>query len=32
MDERLGLGTGATSHLKKENLEKIIALQSDTIS
>lgn len=32
MDERLGLGTGATSHLKKEILEKLIILQSDTIS
>ncbi len=32
MDERLGLGTGATSHLKKENLDKIIAIQPDTTS
>ena len=28
MDERLGLGTGATSHLKQENLAKILNLSS----
>ncbi len=32
MEERLGLWTGATSHLKTKNLEKIIPIQSDTIS
>lgn len=29
MDERLGLGTGATSHLKKENLEKFVILTKE---
>ena len=32
MDERLGLWTWATSHLKTANLSKIIPVQSDTIS
>ena len=28
MGERLGIGTGATSHLKKENLGKIIDIDT----
>lgn len=32
MEERLGIWTGATSHLKKENLEKLISIDNNTIS